>query len=157
MCPLRCRNKKELFMNKLRILSLFLIFGIFVGVGARASASIDLENTIKAVNDAQNIAMLATATINDLDELFDMYTDDFVYVHKVYGGTYTREELYGNAAKYITTKHYKLTEGRYKILRILPGFGAAAVERLEVASGKIHLSVFEFEGNKVSRIIEYWE
>lgn len=50
-----------------------------------------------------------------------------------------------------------LLKERYKILRILPGFGAAAVERLEVASGKIHLSVFEFEGNKVSKIIEYWE
>lgn len=144
-------------MNKLRIFTLFLMLGISVGVGARDASSIDLEDKVKAVNEAQNRAMLATASINDLDELFDMYTDDFVYVHKVYGGTYTRKELYGNAAKYITTKRYKLNEGRYKILRILPGFGAAAVERLEVATGNIHLTVFEFEGSKVSKIIEYWK
>lgn len=144
-------------MNKLRIFSVFLMLSISGGAGAKTPSSIDLENAVKAVNEAQNRAMLSTASISDLDKLFNMYTEDFVYVHKVYGGTYTRKELYGNAAKYITTKHYKLTEGRYKILRILPGFGAAAVERLEVASGKIHLSVFEFEGNKVSKIIEYWE
>ncbi|WP_444924905.1 hypothetical protein ACJJH9_08150 [Microbulbifer sp. DLAB2-AF] len=144
-------------MNKLGTFTLFLMLGISVCAGAKTTTSINLENVVKAVNEAQNKAMLATASINDLDKLFDMYTDDFVYVHKVYGGTYTRKELYGNAAKYITTKHYKLTEGRYKILRVLPGFGAAAVERLEVASGNIHLSVFEFEGNKISKIIEYWE
>ncbi|WP_444909804.1 hypothetical protein [Microbulbifer sp. TRSA005] len=92
-------------MKKLGIITLFLILGISVNAGAKTTSSIDLENVVRAVNEAQNRAMLATASINDLDELFDMYTDDFVYVHEVYGGTYTRKELYGNAAKYITTKH----------------------------------------------------
>ncbi|WP_250458724.1 hypothetical protein [Microbulbifer litoralis] len=144
-------------MKNLNIFIILLTFSISSSVGAGTTSSIDIEKAVKSVNKAQNRAMLATASINDLDTLFDMYTDDFVYVHKIYGGTYTREELYDNAAKYITTKHYKLTEGRYKVLRILPGSDAAAVERLEVASGNIHLSVFEFEGDKVSKIIEYWE
>lgn len=144
-------------MNKLRTFSILLMLIISGGAGAKTPSSTEIENAVKAVNEAQNRAMLSTASINDLNNLFDMYTEDFVYVHKVYGGTYTRKELYGNAAKYITTKHYKLTEGRYKILRILPGLDAAAVERLEVDSGSIHLSVFEFEGNKVSKIIEYWK
>ncbi|MFC6633142.1 hypothetical protein [Microbulbifer taiwanensis] len=144
-------------MKKLHFFPLLMMLTISGSVGANTPSSIDLEKAVKAVNNAQNRAMLSTASIDDLDKLFDLYTDDFVYVHKVYGGTYTREELYGNAAKYIAAKHYKLTEERYKVLRVLPGFGAAAVERLEVASGKTHLSVFEFEGNKVSKIIEYWE
>lgn len=52
---------------------------------------------------------------------------------------------------------YQLTEGRYEILDVMTGLNAAAVERLEVESGKVHLSVFEFEGSKVSRITEYWK
>jgi hypothetical protein len=39
---------------------------------------------------------------------------------------------------------------------MIPGKNAVAVERRE-NSGAIRLSVFEFEGYKVSKIIEYWE
>lgn len=125
--------------------------------GAEVLSGKELEDAVAKVCEAQNRLLLATSSVEDLDKLFEMYASDFVYVHEAYGGTYSRDLLYGNSAKYIGTGHYKHTEPRYRILRGIPGHGAAAVERLEVKSGKIHLSVFEFKGDKVSRIVEYWK
>jgi hypothetical protein len=52
---------------------------------------------------------------------------------------------------------YKQAAARYKILNIMTGRNAAAVERLETASGKVHLAVFEFKGESVSKVTEYWK
>jgi hypothetical protein len=38
---------------------------------------------------------------------------------------------------------------------LLFGYNAVAVER-ESSGGAKHLSVFEFKGEKVSKIVEYW-
>lgn len=95
--------------------------------------------------------------MEDVEALFSLYTDDFTYEHKVYGGVYTREELYNNSSRYLKAGQYQHTQGRYRILNILPGLNAAAVQRLEVESGNIHLAVFEFEGDKVAKIVEYWK
>ncbi|RJG21178.1 hypothetical protein D3872_07215 [Massilia cavernae] len=101
--------------------------------------------------------MLSGSKESDIDALFSMYADDFVYVHEVYGGLYTREHLYKNSVKNLNAGRFQQTQGRYKVLNILTGLNAAAVERLEVKSGKVHLTVFEFKGDKISKITEYWK
>src|SRR5690606_7056430 len=40
------------------------------------------------------IVFQPNSTGEDIDRVFDLFTDEFEYVHPKYGGTYTREELY---------------------------------------------------------------
>ncbi len=115
-----------------------------------------LLTKVEEINAAQNAVMMQGSDTGTVDFLFSQYTDDFVYEHEVYGGTYSRETLYQNTVNYLNRGGYTLTEDRYTILRMIPGGNAVAVERRE-NGGAIHLSVFEFRGDKVSRIVEYWE
>lgn len=34
------------------------------------------------------------STVEDIDKAFELFTDDFIYVHPKYGGRYTRTDLY---------------------------------------------------------------
>lgn len=117
----------------------------------------EIRQLVERVNHAQNRMMMRGSDAADVDALFDLYTEDFTYVHEVYGGVYTREELYANSVRYAQAGQYQFTEDRYSILQVLPGLDAAAVQRLESNSGNKHLAVFEFEGGKVSKIVEYWK
>lgn len=85
-----------------------------------------------------------------------MYIDDFVYIHDAYGGLHPRASLYENSLRNMQAGRFNMSTDRYKILNIMTGLNAAAVERLEIKSGQVHLSTFEFKGDKVSKIIEYW-
>ena len=112
---------------------------------------------VYSVNEASNRMMQTGSKVEEIDALFAMYSDDFVYIHEAYGGTYTRQELYDNSVRALNAGRYQLKQDRYRVLNVMSGRNAAAVERLEVKSGKVHLSVFEFKGNKVSKITEYWK
>ena len=116
-----------------------------------------VEAFIEKINLAQNKVMMRNSTPQDIEELFAMYSDDFTYVHAAYGGNYSRETLLGNTIRIQKAGRYNLDEGRYKILRVITGLNSAAVERLETKSNKIHLSVFEFKDEKVSKITKYWK
>ena len=117
----------------------------------------EMKSIVEQVNQAQNKMMRRGSTVADVDALFSLYAEDLVYVHDVYGGTYTREGLYRNAAKYAASGHYRLEQDRYQIVQMIPGYQAIAVERLELASGKHHLTVFEFKSKKLVKIVEYWK
>ncbi|HYD80535.1 MAG TPA: hypothetical protein VEC06_12065 [Paucimonas sp.] len=141
---------------------LFALVGLLICLSCYADESAELapdeiKTLVSEVNGAQNKMMMLGSKMDDVDALFAMYSDDFTYIHEAYGGTYSRELLYGNASRNVKAGRYKLTRDRYRILNILPGLNAAAVERLELDSGKVHLSVFEFKGKKVSKITEYWK
>ncbi|MCK7595622.1 nuclear transport factor 2 family protein [Pseudomarimonas salicorniae] len=116
-----------------------------------------IKQLVSAVNEASNRVMRAGSSARDVDALFNLYADDFVYVHSAYGGEYSRQLLYDNSMKNLEAGRYKLEGDRYTIVNMIVGLNAAAVERVESKSGKHHLSVFEFEGDKVSRITEYWK
>ena len=118
-----------------------------------------LKQVVEDINELQNKVLLKNSTLADLDSLFARYTDDFEYIHDVYGGTYTRQHLYNNYARQINDGKYTRTDARYRILTVIAGHNAVAVERQEVHQGVTanHLTVFEFRADKVSRIIEYWK
>lgn len=118
-----------------------------------------LKQLLVEVNELQNNVLLQNSTIADLNKLFARYTEDFEYIHEVYGGTYSRQHLYKNYAAHIKDGKYSRTDARYKIVTMIVGLNAVAVERQEVHAGVTshHLTVFEFRADKVSRIIEYWK
>lgn len=118
-----------------------------------------LKAKVVAITEAQNKVMLKGSSQADVDALFAMYHTDFVYQHQVYGGEYSREKLYANTLRLQTMGKYNLTAPRYQIQTQIPGYNAVAVQRVEMQQGVAHhhLAVFEFRGDKVSRIIEYWQ
>jgi hypothetical protein len=118
-----------------------------------------LKLKIVEINNAQNQVLKQGSSVADADNLFAMYTDDFVYIHEIYGGTYTRNKLYNNTIKFLKAGRYNFTSDRYKIVATIAGFNGIAVERKQTFEGITanHLTVFEFRGDKVSKIIEYWK
>ncbi len=138
---------------------LFFCFYSLQGYASETAelTSAELKSKVVEINNAQNKVMMLGSTTADVDVLFSLYTEDFVYIHEIYGGTYTREHLYNNTVKYLKKGGYKRVDDRYKIIRMIPGLNAVAVERLETDDGAKHLAVFEFEGSKVKKITEYWE
>lgn len=129
------------------------------GADSRELDAAELKARVVAITDAQNKVMLKGSTQADVDTLFAMYHADFVYQHQVYGGEYSREKLYANTLRLQAMGKYNLTAPRYQIQSQIPGYNAVAVQRVEMQQGVAHhhLAVFEFRGDKVSRIIEYWK
>lgn len=139
-----------------------LVFGALLSTACLANEAASLsegkiKSLIASVTEASNRMMMSGSKVEDVDAMFAMFSEDFVYIHEVYGGTYTRELLYGNSMRNLKAGRYKLTESRYELLNVIPGLNAAAVERRETKTGKRHLAVFEFKGEKISKITEYWK
>lgn len=114
---------------------------------------------VAVVNDAQNRVLMKGSTQADLDHLFSLKTEEFIYVHEKYGGTYTRAHLYSNYLKGIEKGRYTFGHNRYEVIHILTGENTAAIQRLQTnreGEHEVHLVVFEFQGDKVSRMVEYW-
>ena len=144
-----------------KILFIFALLVTFIS-SAETSAilsSEELKSKIVEINKAQNKAIMLGTTVDDVDKLFSLYTDDFIYIHEVYGGIYKRDELYKNTVKYVKNGGYTRTDDRYQIISMIPGHNAIAVERKQTYEEKTtnHLAVFEFTGDKVSKITEYWQ
>ncbi|MDF3126161.1 hypothetical protein [Rheinheimera sp. 1928-s] len=119
----------------------------------------ELKAKVVEITTAQNQVMLKGSAQADVDKLFALYSDDFVYRHDAYGGNYSKEQLYANTLRLLAMGKYDKTGPRYRILSQIPGYNAVAVERQEVHKGvvKNHLAVFEFRQDKVTTIIEYWK
>lgn len=147
-------------MNKL---SLALVLALAMGCVAAAEPIVfsaeQLKAKVEQVTQAQNKVMLKGSVKADVDRLFALYSDDFVYIHEAYGGSYSKEQLYANTLRLMTMGKYDQTEPRYRIIGLMPGYNAIAVQRQEVHQGvtQNHLAVFEFQADKVTKIIEYWK
>ena len=100
----------------------------------------------------------------DIDELFNQFTDDFVYVHPKYGGEYSRQDLYEGYHYNQENGGYNGSVSGYKINNTIIGLNGVAVERVfikkeedgstyEVDHG---MTLFEFKDGKIQRIKEYW-
>ncbi len=146
-------------MNKfLTILSGLMLFSLQAAELQVLSAE-QLKAKVAEITQAQNKVMLKGSTRADVDQLFALYSDDFVYRHDVYGGNYSKKQLYDNTLRLQALGKYDKTAPRYRILSQLPGYNAVAVERQEVHQGgtQNHLAVFEFRADKVIKISEYWK
>ena len=140
-------------------IALIALLASFVPAAAEDLTPDALRARVAEITQVQNKVMMAGSTAADIDALFALYTPDFVYVHEAYGGTYTRDELYANTLRALSTGRYNGAQPRYRVISMIPGHNGIAVEREEISRGvaKRHLAVFEFRGDQVSRIIEYWK
>jgi len=103
------------------------------------------------------------STIKDIDNTFNLFTEDFTYVHPKYGGTYTREDLYNGYVRNQKNGGYDGKVTDIKIKNKIIGLNAVVVEKIFVEKrdgvimdGKPEMTLFEFKDGKISRIFEYW-
>jgi hypothetical protein len=122
-----------------------------------------VETIVKKYYDLNLKIFQANSTVKDIDNTFELFTEDFTYVHPKYGGIYTREDLYNGYVRNQKNGGYdgKVTE--IKILNKIVGLNAAVVQKCfvkkkdnKIKDGEPEMTLFEFRDGKISRIFEYW-
>ena len=122
-----------------------------------------LEIVVKKYYNLNLKTFQANSTIKDIDRIFELFTDNFTYIHPKYGGTYTREDLYNGYVRNQKNGGYNGEVMDIKILNKIVGLNAVVVQRVYVEKkddgtkkGEPQMTLFEFKKGKISRIFEYW-
>jgi len=122
-----------------------------------------LNTLVKKYYDLNLKTFQTNSTIEDIDRIFELFTDDFIYVHPKYGGTYSREDLYNGYVRNQKNGRYDGTTINIKVLNQITGLNAVVVQRVNVEKKddgikeeEPQMTLFEFKKGKISRIFEYW-
>ena len=122
-----------------------------------------LETIVKKYYELNLKIFQANSTKEDIDAAFDLFTDDFIYVHPKYGGTYSREDLYNGYVRNQKNGGYDGKVTDIKITNQITGLNAVVVQKNFVEKkdgvikdGQPEMTLFEFRKGKISRIFEYW-
>ena len=122
-----------------------------------------LETVVQKYYDINVRIFQANSTVKDIDQLFELFTEDFTYVHPKYGGTYTREVLYNGYVRNQKNGGYNGTVTDIKVLNKIVGLNAVVTQKCfvekkdgTIKDGKPEMTLFEFRDGKISRIFEYW-
>lgn len=122
-----------------------------------------LEIIVKKYYDLNLKTFQANSTIKDIDRIFELFTDDFTYIHPKYGGVYTRENLYDGYVRNQKNGGYNGEVTDIKIVNKIIGLNAVTVQRIYVLNEKgvikdeePQMTLFEFQNGKISKIFEYW-
>ena len=106
----------------------------------------------------------ADSTPEDVDNIFELFTEDFTYVHPQYGGVYTRENLYNGYMRNQSNGGYDGSVVDIRVENKIMGLNAIAVNKRfiknedgKIVEGEAQMALFEFRDGKISRIYEYWK
>lgn len=147
-------------------ISIFLFLSIINQVVAQdvTKAHMDSLNLVVEKYYDLNLKMFqAGSTMDDIDRIFQLFTEDFEYVHPKYGGTYTREDLYNGSISNQKNGRYDGSVVNIKTTNKIIGLNAVVVQKSfverkdgQIKVGEPQMTLFEFENGKISRIFEYW-
>jgi ketosteroid isomerase-like protein len=122
-----------------------------------------LNIVLKNYYDLNLKVFQANSQPNDIDDIFNLFTSDFEYIHPRYGGTYTRQDLYEGYQRNQKNGGYDGSIMDIKIHNKIVGLNAIVVSRSFVSSnngktilGEKQMTLFEFREGKIARIYEYW-
>ncbi len=122
-----------------------------------------LDFVIKKYYDLNLKIFQANSSKDAIDNVFDIFTEDFEYVHPKYGGVYSREDLYKGYVRNQENGRYDGSVVDIKIINKIIGLNAVVVQRTfvnnkdgEKKDGDREMTLFEFKNGKISRIFEYW-
>lgn len=103
------------------------------------------------------------STLEDIDNIFNLFTDDFTYVHPKYGGVYTREDLYNGYKRNYDKGSYDGSVVDIKLENVIYGLNALTVSKRFIVKEndtlierERQMTLFEFRNGKIFRIKEYW-
>lgn len=155
-------------MSKPIILGISVILVLFVStrINAQEVNKVHRDSLISIVNEYYELNVKVfqiNSTVKDIDNIFNLYTEDFTYVHPKYGGTYTREDLYNGYTRNQKNGGYDGTVMDIKIVNRIIGLNAVVIEKRfikkedsEIIEGESEMTLFELRDGKISRIFEYW-
>lgn len=142
-------------------------------IGSLCSANAQ-QTDLKTSQDSHNhilneyyrlnvVVFQANSSIDDIDTIFELFTDDFTYVHEQYGGVYSREVLYDGYKRNQENGGYDGEVVDIKVNNKIYGRNAIAVNKSfikqvngEVITGEEQMALFEFKEGKIYRITEFW-
>jgi len=149
---------------KITSLSILLILIALLGTSVIAGeANEEQREIIAKYLEARQATMLLNSTEKDVDKLLDFYTDSIVYEHprfkmKIEGKANNKKGL---VAFLGTTKDTKIVNIKY-----ITGINLVVSEHKITFKSKrgdtweegsrTQVTLFEFEGDKISRIVDYW-
>ncbi|MEL6810093.1 MAG: nuclear transport factor 2 family protein [Bacteroidota bacterium] len=144
---------------------ILLLFSSFV-VGAQTAVKThqdSLNVVVKKYYDLNLRVFQANSTVEEIDAIFELFTEDFIYVHPRYGGTYTRENLYNGYVRNQKNGGYNGSVVDIEILNKIVGLNAVTVQKRFInksddglENGNPEMTLFEFRDGKISKIFEYW-
>ncbi len=152
-------------VSKFIFIILFTLLGVHqVSAQEASKAHKDSLNAIvKQYYDLNLKIFQANSTVEDIDKVFEIFTEDFTYVHPKYGGTYSREDLYNGYVRNQKNGGYDGTVTDIEIVNKISGLNAVVTQKrfIETKDGKVEkgepqMALFEFKKGKISRIFEYW-
>ena len=143
---------------------LFLLLTSSINAQEATRSHKDSLNTIVAKYYELNFNIFqVNSTVEDIDKVFDLFTEDFTYTHPKYGGVYTREVLYNGYIRNQKNGGYDGNVLEIKILNKIVGLNAVVVEKRFVRKEEERknkeesdMTLFEFSNGKISKIFEYW-
>ena len=146
------------------IISFLLLFINGMNAQEATKAHKDSLNTVISEYYKLNVKVFqANSTVKDIDNIFDLYTDDFIYIHPKYGDTYTRKDLYDGYVRNQKNGGYDGSITDIKIINMITGLNAVTVEKKFIKKtdngteeGELEMTLFEFKDGKISKIFEYW-
>lgn len=146
--------------------SLLLFLSISIGNNAQEKKETHqntLDALVKKYYELNIIAFQPDSKVADIDNIFNLFTDDFTYTHLKYGGVYKRNVLYKG---YLRNQKNGMYDGAIKDVKILNkiiGLDAVVVNRAYIEKtkngleqGETRMTLFEFKEGKISKIVEYW-
>lgn len=117
-----------------------------------------LDAVVEKYYDLNLKIFQANSTVEDIESAFELFTDDFEYVHPKYGGTYSREDLNNG---YVNNQKNGAYDGKItdiKIINKIIRLNAMVVQKSFVEkqdggmkSGAAEMTPFEFKNGKITR------
>ena len=162
-------SHKLITMMKKTVTNIFFVFFTLFLI-----ANIDAQELKMSHKDSLNVVLEKYYELNlkvfqvgskleDIDNVFNLFTDDFTYVHPKYGGVYTRQDLYNGYKRNLEKGSYNGSVIDIKITDRIIGLKAATVnkrfikkEAHQIKEGNEQMALFEFRDGKISKIVEYW-
>lgn len=151
-------------LNQL-ILTAFFIF-TFNNMKAQSQLETHRDSLLFQIDEYYKLNLIVfqeNSTQEEIDDIFELFTDDFTYVHPNYGGVYTREVLYNGYLRNQKNGGYDGSVIDIKVENKIIGHNAVAVskrfvtkEKGQIVEGEAQMTLFEFRDGKICRIYEYW-
>ena len=143
---------------------IFLVFASNINAQDATAAHKDSLNLIvEKYYELNFIIFQANSTVENIDEVFELFTEDFTYTHPKYGGVYTREDLYNGYIRNQKNGGYDGNVIEIKILNKIVGLNAVVIEKRFVRKEEegsyekeSDMTLFEFRNGKIFKIFEYW-
>lgn len=154
---------KTYFKILISKVSLLFVTNLTVAQNITEAHKDSLNSMVKKYYHLNLKTFQAKSTIKEIDDIFELFTEDFTYVHPKYGGTYTRKDLYNGYVRNQKNGSYNGEVSDIKVLNKIIGLNVVVVERIyllkkgtKIKKGEPQVTLFEFKKGKISKIFEYW-